>query len=125
MQGLVLLLVFFGTSMLVLGSYAFINRRRLAAAASLRQRVGDNSPVVVTANILRDVRRSSLPAVDRFLGSLSATSALEFELRRAGATWTVGEFLMGSAVTASLLMLIGQQSSSFMAGVGALMGALA
>ena len=54
MQGLVLLLVFFGTAMLVLGSYAFANRRRLAAAASLRQRVGDNAPVVIQANILRD-----------------------------------------------------------------------
>jgi len=36
MQGLVLLLVFFGTAMLVLGSYAFANRRRLAAAISKR-----------------------------------------------------------------------------------------
>jgi tight adherence protein B len=125
MQGLVLLLVFFGTALLVLGSYAFINRRRLAAAASLRQRVGDNTPVVVTANILRDVRRSSLPVVDRILESLSLTSALEYELRRAGADWTVGEFLMGSAVAASLLLLLGQLLGGFAAGMGAAIGALA
>jgi hypothetical protein len=112
MQGLVLLLVFFGTAMLVLGSYAFANRRRLAAAASLRQRVGENAPVVVQANILRDTRRSSVAAIDKLLESMSMTSALEYELRRAGAKWTVGEFLLGSAVTASLLLLLGQQGGT-------------
>jgi tight adherence protein B len=125
MQGLVLLLVFFGTALLVLGSYAFANRRRLAAAASLRQRVGDNSPVVVQANILRDLKRSSVPAIDKLLDSLSLTSSLEFELRRAGATWTVGEFLLGSAVTASLLLLLGQTGGPLTAGLGALVGAFA
>jgi tight adherence protein B len=125
MQGLVLLLVFFGTAMLVLGTYAFINRRRLAAAASLRQRVGDSTPVIPTANILRDIRRSSLPAVDRLLTSMSVTTALEYELRRAGATWTAGEFLLGSAVTSSLLLLFGQQGGPFMAGIFAIAGALA
>ena len=125
MQGLVLLLVFFGTAMLVLGSYAFANRRRLAAAASLRQRVGDNAPVVIQANILKDLRRSSVPAIDKLLETMSVASAVEFELRRAGAAWTVGEFLLGSAVTASLLMLLGQQTSAVMAAVGALFGAYA
>ncbi len=109
MQGLVLLLVFFGTALLVVGSYAFINRRRLAAAASLRSRVGDSAPIVVQANLLRDTRRSSVGALDRFLESAALTSAVEFELRRAGAPWSVGEFLLGSAVTASLLLLLGQQ----------------
>ena len=125
MQGLVLLLVFFGTAMLVLGSYAFANRRRLAAAASLRQRVGDNAPVVIQANILRDTRRSSVAVIDKFLESMSMTSALEYELRRAGAKWTVGEFLLGSAVTASLLLLLGQQGGPLMAGFGAVAGIFA
>jgi hypothetical protein len=83
MQGLVLLLVFFGTAMLVLGTYALINRRRLAATAMLRQRMGDDSPIgTPTANILRDLRRSSLPALDRLLDSMSVSEALDFELRR-------------------------------------------
>jgi len=125
MQGLVLLLVFFGTAMLVLGSYAFANRRRLAAAASLRQRVGENAPVVVQANILRDTRRSSVAAIDKLLESMSMTSALEYELRRAGAKWTVGEFLLGSAVTASLLLLLGQQGGPLMAGFAAVAGIFA
>ena len=85
MQGLVLLLVFFGTGMLVLGGYAFVNRRRLAAAASLRQRVGDAAPIVIQANILKDTRRSSVSFIDKALESASLSEALEYELRKAGA----------------------------------------
>jgi len=111
--------------MLVLGAYAFITRRRLAAAASLRQRVGDAAPIALPTNILLDPRRSNVAALDRMLESFSLTSALEFELRRAGADWSVGEFLLGSAVTASLLLLLGQQFGTFMAGVGSFLGAIA
>jgi len=125
MQGLVLLLVFFGTGMLVLGGYAFINRRRLAAAASLRQRVGDAAPIVAPANILKDTRRSSVAVIDKALESLSVSGALEYELRRAGAAWSVGEFLLGSAVTAALLLLLGQQFGTFAAAIATLLGALA
>jgi tight adherence protein B len=126
MQGLVLLLVFFGTAMLVLGTYALINRRRLAATAMLRQRMGDESPIgTPTANILRDLRRSSLPALDRLLDSMSVSEALDFELRRAGASWSVGEFVLGSAIAASFLLLIGEQWGLMTAWLGALVGAVA
>jgi tight adherence protein B len=125
MQGLVLLLVFFGTAMLVLGTYALINRRRLAATAMLRQRMGDESPTgTPTANILRDLRRSSLPALDKLLDSMSISEALDFELRRAGASWSVGEFVLGSAIAASFLLLIGEQWG-LMTAMGALAGAVA
>lgn len=126
MQGLVLLLVFFGTAMLVLGTYALINRRRLAAAAVLRQRMGEDAPTAAPmANILRDLRRSSLPALDRLLDSMEVSEALEFELRRAGASWTVGEFVLGSAIAASFLLLIGEQWGLFSAWLGAVIGAVA
>src|SRR5689334_4531638 len=126
MQGLVLLLVFFGTAMLVLGTYALINRRRLAAAAVLRQRMGDDAPTAApTANILRDLRRSSLPALDHLLDSLAVSEALDYELRRAGASWSVGEFVLGSAIAASFLLLIGEQWGLFAAWIGALVGAIA
>ena len=126
MQGLVLLLVFFGTAMLVLGTYALINRRRLAAAAVLRQRMGDDGGVAVpTANILRDLKRSSLPALDHLLDSLAVSEALDYELRRAGASWSVGEFVLGSAIAASFLLLIGEQWGLFAAWIGARVGAVA
>ena len=109
MQGLVLLLVFFGTSLLVLGTYAVINRRRLAAAELLRKQMGDMAPVAPVANILKETRHSSVGWIDQLIESMALSSALEYELRRAGAKWSAGEFVLGSAVGASLLLLFGQQ----------------
>jgi len=122
MQGLVLLLVFFGTALLVLGTYAVINRRRLAAAEVLRKRMGDNAPIIAQMNILRDNRRSSVGAIDKLLDSLKISESLEYELERAGATWTVGEFVIGSAVAAAVLMLVGQQFGLLTAWIGAAVG---
>jgi tight adherence protein B len=124
MQGLVLLLVFFGTALLVLGTYALINRRRLAAAEVLRRRMGDTAPVAAQMNILRDNRRSSVSAIDSLLDSLKISESLEYEMLRAGARWTVGEFVLGSAVAASVLMLIGQQFGLMTAWIGAALGAV-
>jgi tight adherence protein B len=124
MQGLVLLLVFFGTALLVLGTYAVINRRRLAAAEVLRRRMGDNTPIVAQMNILRDNRRSSVSAIDSLLDAMKISESLEYELTRAGVKWTVGEFVLGSAVAASVLMLIGQQFGLMMAWIGAAFGAV-
>jgi tight adherence protein B len=124
MQGLVLLLVFFGTALLVLGTYALINRRRLAAAEVLRRRMGDTAPVAAQMNILRDNRRSSVGAIDTLLDSLKISESLEYELLRAGAKWTVGEFVLGSAVAASVLMLLGQQFGLLTAWIGAAFGAV-
>jgi tight adherence protein B len=124
MQGLVLLLVFFGTAMLVLGIYAFLNRRRLAAAEMLRERMGDAAPVASTVNILRDDRKSSVAAVDRLLDSLNLSGAIDYELRRAGASWTVGEFVLGSGVAASLFLVLGQQWGLMTAWMAGLLGAV-
>jgi len=125
MQALVLILVFFGTSLLVLGTYAYVNRRRIAAMARLTGTSGDSAAASAPTNILRDTRRSSVAAIDQLLSSMSITAALEFELRRAGLPWSVGEFLLGSAVTASLLLLLGQQGGPITAALGVMAGAAA
>jgi len=122
MQGLVLLLVFFGTSLLVLGTYALINRRRLAAAEVLRRRMGDSAPIAMQMNILRDDRRSSVRIIDALLDSMKVAEALESELLRSGVKWTVGEFVLGSAVSASVFMLVGQQFGLLIAWIGAAVG---
>jgi tight adherence protein B len=124
MQGFVLLLVFFGTALLVLGTYALVNRRRLAAAEVLRRRMGDSAPIATQMNILRDDRRSSVGAIDTLLDSMKVSESLEYELLRAGATWTVGEFVLGSAVAASILMLLGQQFGFLTAWIGTAVGAI-
>jgi tight adherence protein B len=124
MQGLVLLLVFFGTALLVLGTYAILNRRRLAAAEMLRTRMGDSAPVVAQLNILRSDRRSSVGAIDSLLESLQIAESLDGELRRAGTKWTVGEFIIASAVSSSIFMLLGQQMGLLIAVAGAVLGAV-
>ena len=123
MLGLTLLLVFFGTALLVLGTYALINRRRLAAAEVLRKRLGEAAPIAPAQNILRESHRSSVAFIDRALETFQLTDAIEYELRRAGMKWSVGEFLLGSAVAASILMLLGQQLGILAAWIGAAMGA--
>ena len=124
MQNVVLLLVFFGTAMLVLKTYAFLNRRRLAAAEVLRKRLGEAAPLAPEQKILRESHRSSVAFLDQLLESLQVSEAIEYELRRAGANWSVGEFVLGSAVAASILMLLGQQLFPLMAWIGALLGAV-
>lgn len=124
MLGLTLLLVFFGTALLVLGTYAFLNRRRLAAAEVLRKRLGEAAPIAPAHKILRETHRSSVAVLDRLLESLQVTESLEYELQRAGVTWSVGEFLLGSAVAASILMLVGQQMGLMTAWIGAGLGAV-
>ena len=124
MLGLTLLLVFFGTALLVLGTYAFLNRRRLAAAEVLRKRLGEAAPVAPAQKILRETHRSSVAVLDRMLESAQITESLEYELQRAGVSWSVGEFLLGSAVAASILMLIGQQMGLITAWIGAALGAV-
>jgi len=125
MIGLVLLGVFFGTALLVLSAYGFINRWRLAAAAELRSRLGDAAPVIEQVNILRQTRRSSVAFLDELLDRMSLSQAIEYELRRAGAVWSVGEFLLGSAIAASFLLLIFQQWGFVAAWFGAIIGAAA
>ena len=50
--------------------------------------------------------------------------SLEGELRRAGAKWTVGEFIIASAVSSSIFMLLGQQMGLAIAVGGAVVGAV-
>ena len=44
MQTLVLFAVFFGTALLLLGIYVYVNRRRLEATAALKARLTPGAP---------------------------------------------------------------------------------
>lgn len=107
MQTVVLFLVFFGTMLVVLGVYVFANRRRLEATAALKTRIG-----AVTSGtqvyILRDLRKSAVPFLDRVLTGRSVTVLIEGALERAGLHWTVGEFAIASMLLASMSLLAAQ-----------------
>ena len=117
MQTLLLLGVFFGTAVLVLAVYAFTNRRRLEALSVLRERTvggGLASDVV----ILRDQRKSAVPILDRILTGQTLTPKLERNLQLAGAKWTVGEYVLSSALFGALALVAAQ-------GLGAALALLA
>ena len=89
---LILGAVFIGTLCLVVGAYIFANRRRLAAAASARERL-HGARDTAARGILRDERASELPFLDRFLTGRPFTFALSDQLQRAGSRMSPGAFL--------------------------------
>ena len=117
MQTVLLLGVFFGTAVLVLAAYAFVNRRRLQALSVLRERTqgGGLASAVV---ILRDQRKSAVPILDRILTGQTLTPKLERNLQSAGVKWTVGEYVLSSALFGALALVAAQ-------GLGAALSLLA
>lgn len=106
MSAIVLSLVFFSSLLLVVGVYAFANRRRLAAEEAMRGRLMASPRLPAT--VMRDDRRSAFPFLDRLLTSHPVTPAIERALKRAGSRLSVGEFLLGSAALGAIGLFIGQ-----------------
>lgn len=109
MQTLILFAVFFGTVFLLLGVYVFANRRRLEAVAALRERMRGGAAYAGDLNILRDVRKSAVPFLDRFLTGQAITPLIERGIQRAGVRWSVGEFVIASALIGAIGLLVGQR----------------
>jgi len=110
MIALVLVAVFAGTMLLVMAAYTLINRRRLAAGDTLRERLGPASGgVTASTTILRDRRASEIVALDRFLQGKGLTSAIARQIERAGSKRSVGEFILLSLLCAVLGLLLGRR----------------
>lgn len=106
MQMLVLILVFAGALLLIVGLYSFVNRARLAASAAARERLHSTGRAE-EISILRDNRVSSVGFLDRLLTDTSLSSMLEDELRRAGLRRSVGEFVLGSLLCGVVVFWLG------------------
>jgi len=123
MQTTLLFFVFFGTILVMLGVYVVLNQRRLEAAAALRSRIGART-TTAHQDILRDTRKSTVPMLDRLLTGRAFTLVVERALERAGLRWTVGEFVIASALLASLGLLLVQPFGVWAALAAALSGLL-
>ncbi|NCW45749.1 MAG: hypothetical protein EBV77_09865, partial [Gemmatimonadaceae bacterium] len=123
MQTTLLFFVFFGTILVMLGVYVVLNQRRLEAAAALRSRIGART-ATAHQDILRDTRKSTVPMLDRLLTGRAFTLVVERALERAGLRWTVGEFVIASALLASLGLLLVQPFGVWAALAAALSGLL-
>jgi tight adherence protein B len=107
MQMLVLILVFAGALLLIVGLYSFVNRARLAASAAARERLHGTGRRAEEINILRDQRVSSVGFLDRLLTNTSLSTMLEDELRRSGLRRSVGEFVLGSLLCGVIAFWLG------------------
>lgn len=123
MQTTLLFFVFFGTILVMLGAYVVLNRRQLEAAAALRSRIGART-AKAHQDILRDTRKSTVPMLDRLLTGRAFTLVVERALERSGLHWTVGEFVIASALLASLGLLLVQSFGVWAALAAALSGLL-
>lgn len=112
MQLFLLAVVFFGTVLMVMGGYAYLNRRQLqeSEAARARLRAGLD-PTGAPINILRDERSSEIPFLNQLLSGRALTHRLGLELQLAGSRRKVGEFLLTSVAGAVIGLVIGQQFS--------------
>lgn len=108
MSTVVLFLVFFGTLLLVLTAYGYMNRGRLEALAALRSRGTPGGPTA-DLEILRDARASVVPLLDRVLRRVRITPLIMHAIARSGLHWSVGEFVIGSMLLASLGLMAMQR----------------
>ena len=126
MTAIVLVSVFLGALLLVIGAFFFINRRRLSAADAARIRVGDSGGLLrsdTPISILRDERASDVQALNEMLSGRNLTIRLERELMHAGSKQKPGEFFLFTLLSA----MVGLTLFQFIVGgmlslVGALIG---
>ena len=123
---IVLLAVFAATMLLVLGLYTFINRDRLAEVEATRERLRSmRVDGAESFRIMRDERRSAVPLVDMMLRDQPLAARMEWELMRAGLKWSVGEFVLGSLLSAMAFLIALQAFGLVVAGVGMVAGGFA
>lgn len=118
---LTLALVFLGTIGLLVGTWTFFNRRSLTASDAALQRLREVEQAQDAARtILRDESVSTLPALDRLLGGRDVTTRLAMKLQNAGVEMTPGSLVLGMAISALGLMMVGRLMSGSI--IGAVIG---
>lgn len=123
MQALTLVLVFLAVSMLVMGVYALFNRERLTRAESARERLREmKTEKTLRLPILRSFNRSSVPLLDVMLREQPLAAHAELAIERAGLRWSVGEFVIGSALLGVVILLLLQHWGAATAIVGGFIG---
>jgi tight adherence protein B len=104
----ILVAVFLGTVLFIIATYAYANRRRLAAAEALRERLAPMSGTT-PVRILKEDRASQLRLLNRLLDGKGITATLTRELERAGSQMTVGAFVLLTMLGGVVGYLIGQR----------------
>ena len=114
MTELILVSVFVGALLLVVGGFVFINRRRLAASDAVRMRLGgaaSGGGILrgdAAISILRDSRVSDIPALEQLLSGRGLSFWLEKQIAQAGSRQRPGEVLLFMVLSGLIGLTLGQ-----------------
>ena len=107
MIDLTLALVFIACTGLVLGTYVFLGRRKLARESAARRRIGELDGASSEVQLWRDSAASSVPMLDEWLKDLGHARSLSRQLRAAGMEARPGTILLTAAVLGTLSGYLG------------------
>ncbi|MDQ3697434.1 MAG: type II secretion system F family protein [Gemmatimonadota bacterium] len=121
MQTLVLAVVFVGVVSLMVGTYLFINRRKLAIADAALARLAPESVPAIAALLKEEERASELGLLNRVLSGRAWTERLRWALKRGGSSLRPGAFVLLTGVTTVAGGLLGSRLgvAGLIAGVAA------
>jgi len=109
MLALILCAVFLAVLLIILSAYAYINREALASREAARERLRPTwTGVESSYQIIRPQQRSSVPLLDLAFRNQPVALQLEQMLNRSGLSWSVGEFVLGSLLSAMICVYLGQ-----------------
>lgn len=111
----VLVLVFFAIAGILVGTYVYYNRRALAAAAALRERLHGGRAAEELPRLTKDASVSHLPFLDRILRDQDITGFARVQLERAGVVAKPSVFLLSSALAGVVGLALGARQSALMA----------
>jgi tight adherence protein B len=125
-QILLLAAVFIGTVGVLIGGYLFINRRTLAQADAVLERLRerDRGTPESVRSILRESNVSDLPVLDRLLAGRGITAVVAEQLQRAGLEQTTpASFILRVIVSTGIGFIVGALYRGTIVGVlGAAIG---
>lgn len=114
MNELILVSVFVGALLLVVGGFVFVNRRRLAAADAVRVRLGGTASGggilrgESAISILRDSRMSDIPVLEQLLSGRGVSFWLERQIAQAGSKQRPGEVILFIVLSGLIGLTVGQ-----------------
>ena len=114
MNELILVSVFVGALLLVVGGFVFVNRRRLAAADAVRVRLGGTASGggilrgESAISILRDSRMSDIPVLEQLLSGRGVSFWLERQIAQAGSKQRPGEVILFMVLSGLIGLTVGQ-----------------
>lgn len=112
-----LLVVFVGAFGLVLGTYVFLSRKRLARQAAARRRIKEAQAFGTGLTLLRDESVSSIPVLNDWLKKSTHAVSLQHSIRQAGLSVRPATIILAAVTLALMGMLVGSLQHGTLVGL--------